>query len=152
MKSCAPMAGTGWCHSPDVYEPLLPCEFERNGRVQEIGHGRLLRHSIIDKACDWNSPIPVNFFQKPTRRSKQVASALSLGLTALVGLADYYTGHEVRVWAFYLLPACFSAWVAGRTSGLLVAATCSVAWFVSDQLSGFTYQHPIIRIWNELML
>ena len=52
------------------------------------------------------------------------------------------------------LPAatCLAGWVAGRLAGFGIEALCAGAWFVSDMLNGATYEHPVIPVWNALML
>ena len=69
-----------------------------------------------------------------------------------LGVLDYVTGREWTISAFHLLPTCLAAWVAGRPAGFAVGALRTVAWFVSDMLSGAAYTRPVIPVWNALML
>ncbi len=85
-------------------------------------------------------------------RSKVVATAAAVTLAIVLGLVDYLTGREWAISALYLLPTCFAGWVAGRSAGLAVGALCTGVWFLSDILSGPMYQHPLIPVWNAIML
>ena len=85
-------------------------------------------------------------------RSKLTATVAAVALAIAVGVVDYLTGRELVVSAFYLLPTLLAAWVAGRWSGLVVGTLCTSVWFLSDLLSGPAYQHPLIPVWNAMML
>ena len=85
-------------------------------------------------------------------QSKLAATVAAVALAIAVGVVDYLTGRELVVSAFYLLPTLLAAWVAGRWSGLVVGTLCTCVWFLSDLLSGPAYQHPLIPVWNAMML
>jgi hypothetical protein len=85
-------------------------------------------------------------------RSKVVATAAAVTLATVLGLVDYLTGREWAISAFYLLPTCLAGWMAGRSAGFAVGALCAGAWFLSDVFSGPAYQHPLIPVWNAIML
>jgi class 3 adenylate cyclase len=87
-----------------------------------------------------------------SRRSKFTATVIAVALVIVLGVVDYLTGRELVISAFYLLPTLLAAWAAGRWSGLIVGALCTCVWFLSDMLSGPAYQHPLIPVWNGLML
>jgi hypothetical protein len=42
--------------------------------------------------------------------------------------------------------------MAGRSAGFAVGVLCAGTWFLSDIFSGPTYQHPLIPVWNAIML
>jgi signal transduction histidine kinase len=102
------------------------------------------------KAC--SSEFQVNPRGEFCVRSKVAATAAAVTLAIVLGLVDYLTGREWAISALYLLPTCLAAWVAGRSAGFAVAALCTGVWFLSDILSGPTYQHPLIPVWNAIML
>ena len=85
-------------------------------------------------------------------RSKVAATTAAVVLTIALGYLDYVTGREWAVSAFYLVPISLAAWVAGQWSGLIVGALCTCLAFFSDTLSGPAYQHPLIPVWNAVML
>jgi signal transduction histidine kinase len=76
----------------------------------------------------------------------------AIALAAILGALDYLTGREWAISAFYLLPTCIAAWVAGRWAGFAVGALSTGAWFLSDVLNGATYQSALIPVWNGIML
>jgi len=83
---------------------------------------------------------------------KAVVTTLALVLTVALGVVDYLTGRDVSISAFYLAPICWASWVAGRRAGLFLATASTVAWLVSDRLTGETYPHPLLPYWNALVL
>jgi signal transduction histidine kinase len=85
-------------------------------------------------------------------RSKVVATAAAVTLAIVFGLVDYLTGREWAISAFYLVPVCIAGWVAGRSGGFAVGALCAALWLLSDLFSGPAYQHPLIPVWNGIML
>jgi class 3 adenylate cyclase len=85
-------------------------------------------------------------------RSKVAATTAAVVLTIALGYLDYVTGREWAISAFYLLPTLLAAWVAGRGFGLVVGSLCTGVWFLSDLLSGPAYEHPLIPVWNAMML
>src|SRR5437867_12343769 len=102
------------------------------------------------KVC--SSKFQVNPRGEFRARSKVAATAAAVTLAIVLGLVDYLTGREWAISAFYLLPTCFAGWVAGRSAGFAVGALCTGVWFLSDILGGPTYQHPLIPVWNAIML
>ena len=84
--------------------------------------------------------------------SKILATVAAIALAIVLGGLDYLTGREWAISAFYLLPTCIAAWVAGRLTGFAVGALCAAAWLISDMLNGATYQSPLIPVWNAIML
>ena len=85
-------------------------------------------------------------------RSKLAATLAAVALAIALGVVDYLTGRELVISAFYLLPTWLATWVAGRRSGLFAGSLCTGVWFLSDLLSGPAYQHPLIPVWNAMML
>lgn len=83
---------------------------------------------------------------------KILAIIAGIALTLVLGVVDYLTGREWVISAFYLLPTCLAAWFVGRWAGYIIGALCTVAWFMSDLLNGATYMHPLVPIWNGVML
>ena len=94
----------------------------------------------------------VNSIEERPVGSKILATVAAIVLAIVLGVVDYLTGREWAISAFYLLPTCIAAWVAGRLTGFAVGALCAAAWLISDMLNGATYQSPLIPIWNGIML
>jgi signal transduction histidine kinase len=94
----------------------------------------------------------VNTVPEPLGNSKVLAALAAVVLTIGLGVVDYITGREWAVSAFYLLPTCLAAWVVGRSAGFAVGALCAGVWYLSDVFGGPAYQHPLIPVWNAIML
>jgi signal transduction histidine kinase len=96
--------------------------------------------------------VDVNTVPEPLGNSKVLATLAAVVLTIGLGVVDYITGREWAVSAFYLLPTCLAAWVVGRSAGFAVGALCAGVWYLSDVFGGPAYQHPLIPVWNAIML
>src|SRR5579872_3117005 len=83
---------------------------------------------------------------------KPLVVVLAVALTGLIGSLDYLTGRDFALSAFYLLPLCWGAWVAGRNAGILLSVVGATVWFIADISSGLVYPHPLTPYWNALML
>jgi signal transduction histidine kinase len=94
----------------------------------------------------------VNTVPEPSAMPKVLATLTAVVLTIGLGIVDYVTGREWAISAFYLLPTCLAGWIVGRSVGLAVGALCAGVWFLSDVFSGPAYQHPLIPVWNAIML
>ena len=96
------------------------------------------------------------FVMKPggefSSRSKIAATTAAVVLAIALGYVDYITGREWAISAFYLLPISLAAWVVGRWWGFFVGALCTCLAFFSDTFSGPAYEHPLIPVWNAVML
>lgn len=103
---------------------------------------KIVRHCVFE----------VNRIEERSLQSKVLATVAAVALAMVLGALDYLTGREWAMSAFYLLPTCVAAWMAGRWAGFAVGALCTGAWFVSDVFSGATYQSPLIPAWNAIML
>ena len=94
----------------------------------------------------------VNRIEERSLQSKVLATVAAVVLALVLGALDYFTGREWAISAFYLLPTCVAAWMAGRWVGFAVGALCTGAWFFSDVFNGATYRSPLIPAWNAIML
>ena len=94
----------------------------------------------------------VNRIEERSLQSKVLATVAAVALAVVLGALDYLTGREWAMSAFYLLPTCVAAWMAGRWAGFAVGALCTGAWFFSDIFGGAIYQSPLIPAWNAIML
>lgn len=94
----------------------------------------------------------VNAIRERSALSKVLATLAAVALAIVLGVVDYLTGRDLAISAFYLLPTCLAGWVAGRSAGFAVGALCAGVWFISDVFAGPAYQHPLIPVWNAVML
>lgn len=86
------------------------------------------------------------------RQSKQNLIILGLVLVVLLGVVDFFTGNELEVTIFYLLPISIVAWFVERRYAVLISILATVMWFSANELNGSTYSHPAIFAWNTALL
>ena len=55
---------------------------------------------------------------------------LVIGLLSGIGVADYFTGTDVSVGFFYLIPIAIAAWYINRSAGMWLSIASAVIWFV----------------------
>jgi signal transduction histidine kinase len=83
--------------------------------------------------------------------SAQTKAPLFLLLLAgvgLLGVVDSYTGRELTISAFYLIPICWGTWRIGRGAGIALSFASAATWVIAD----FSPSGPILPYWNALML
>jgi len=71
--------------------------------------------------------------------------ALASVLTALVGLVDYLTGIELRVFPLYFVPLALIAWQFGRRASVAASAVSMASWETANRLGGLRSEH----LWVE---
>jgi signal transduction histidine kinase len=86
------------------------------------------------------------------RPPKTIVVAVSLVLMASIGSLDRVTGRDFALSAFYMIPICWAAWVAGRGTGIVLATVGAVIWCVTELTTGWVYPHPLSPYWSALML
>ncbi len=85
------------------------------------------------------------------RRSHLFWLISGLILIAVLGVVDYFTGYEITISLFYVIPIFLVSWYAGPRLGLFMATACAFALFFADYISGVQYSHFTIYVWNALL-
>ncbi len=85
------------------------------------------------------------------RRSARAIVGLALPLVLAVGALDYLTGREISFGIFYVGPVALATWFGGLRAGIAASAASAAAWYVAEQLNGWTYSHAAIPVWNAIM-
>lgn len=86
--------------------------------------------------------------------AKQSASVvITVGSVCLVvlGVMDYFTGADIEVAIFYLLPIFLVTWRVGRRAGLVMSFASVLLWFVADVMGGSADEHAGALVWNAMM-
>ena len=98
--------------------------------------------------------LPANLLQKwRLSLPEPWVIALALALAVLIAILGFIAGRDMAMSVlFYLAPICWVSWAAGRQAGILLAAVCTVLWFIADLKTGYLYSRPLIPFWNALML
>ncbi len=78
-------------------------------------------------------------------------TAVIVAGSALVGLVDFVTGIEIRVFALYYLPIAYAAWHFGRKGGGAAVILATGVWVASNVLSGRHYSHTSIWVINAVV-
>jgi diguanylate cyclase (GGDEF)-like protein len=78
-----------------------------------------------------------------------VAALAVLGIAA-VGVFDWATGTDVRVFPLYFLPLALAARRLGRTGAVWMSLLATATWLVALYEAGREYPHPSIWLINAL--
>jgi light-regulated signal transduction histidine kinase (bacteriophytochrome) len=81
-----------------------------------------------------------------SKRSRLFLFSLGLVLNCIVGFADYLTGAQIGVEAFYLLPIFFVTWFVSRKTGMFMSFLSTMT-IIAANTPRF-YVHPVIEVWN----
>ena len=71
-------------------------------------------------------------------------------LNALLGVADYYSGHDLVLSSFYVLPIGLVAWFAGPARGTYTAVVSAGIWLAADIFDG-QYSSATIMALNTVI-
>jgi signal transduction histidine kinase len=80
--------------------------------------------------------------------SKPLLIVTSLGLVAVVGLVDYFTGYAIFFSAFYLIPVALAAWFVGKVLGNMISMLSVAVWLMGDFAAGAHYPNLFVPVWN----
>ena len=83
--------------------------------------------------------------------AKQTNIALAcygLLLFLVIGILDYYSGPELGVSIFYLLPISLATWFLGLGGGLAASLAGVLTWFIAELLHGKPYANMLTPYWN----
>lgn len=82
---------------------------------------------------------------------KTVIPVISVSLVMLLGVIDHLTGYEISFSIFYLLPVALVSWFNKRNYAVIVSILSAATWLWADIISGHTYSHLAIPVWNSIM-
>ena len=82
------------------------------------------------------------------RYTRALVTGMVLVVLALIGVADYFTGHEILLSIFYLVPVAIAAWWLGRSFAVFVALLSVGVWLVGDIAAGADVARPFVLAWN----
>lgn len=78
-------------------------------------------------------------------------NGMILGAILILGIIDYYTGVELSLSFFYLIPVAIAAWALGKYSGLGYSVLSATVWLISNFLSGLIFSNMFFGVWNTLI-
>ncbi len=85
---------------------------------------------------------------EPERR---LVLAAGIAGTAMLGVVDWISGHELNFFLFYFITVGATAWWHGRPAAIGVAGWSAVVWAAADVLSNHQYSSPLFGVWNALV-
>ena len=80
--------------------------------------------------------------------SAQAMLAVSALLVLAVGLADFFTGAQLTLLPFYLLPVALTTWYVGKNAGFFVALASSAVWTLGYALTEPVAWDTLAPYWN----
>lgn len=75
-------------------------------------------------------------------------SGLSIILIILIGLLDYFTGAELRIYPLYYIPIMLGAWNSRLRSAVLLAGLSALVWILSNYYAGLRFSHTYMWLVN----
>jgi hypothetical protein len=83
------------------------------------------------------------------QRQPRVVQALGfLGLFVLIAWLDLVIDRDLSLFALYLIPTLYSAWLLGIRWGYVSCLASAVVWVVDDWGGAAFYHHALIPYWN----
>lgn len=79
------------------------------------------------------------------RRSVFVLGILAVGT---IGVVDWATGVQVRVFPLYFVPVAVVCWKVGRRAGVAFAVLSALAWQVANLVAGMDRAGVFVLAWN----
>jgi diguanylate cyclase (GGDEF)-like protein len=93
----------------------------------------------------------VNLLTYLEKKSRPFKILLGFSLIAGVGILDFLSGFEFGFSVFYIIPIALITWLIGRAPGIIASFVSTLVWQGVDIISGQSYSHPLIPIWNALI-
>ena len=84
-------------------------------------------------------------------RSPAVVFAVGLVLAGLVGALDYFTGVELSLSIFFLMPVGLVAWYAPRWAGFSLCGVTALIWLAGDFFAGIRYSQWYMSMVNAAL-
>jgi diguanylate cyclase (GGDEF)-like protein len=84
-------------------------------------------------------------------RSKAYVLVCAVVLVAVIGFIDYFTGYEITISIYYLVPVGLASWYVGRATGAVICVACAAIGIVGDYAAGVMYSDPVVGYWNTLV-
>ena len=120
-------------------------------RMNASTQSNLPNYALTDDTTAQESSWP-GFARTVSTWPMLIIVGLLLGLVFAVGWVDYLTGLELSVSLLYLIPITIGTWVAGRSTGNMLALASAGIWLGADLMAHHTYGHWFLPLWNTLTL
>ena len=94
----------------------------------------------------------MHFLVSLEKLNKLFVIAIGSVLIIIVGIIDFLTGYELVFSLFYLIPISLVTWLTSRRFGMVMSLVSTIVWFISDVAAGSSYSHPLIYVWNAIII
>ena len=88
-------------------------------------------------------------YSDPLRKRRFMVA--TVGLVAVIGIADYLTGFELSLLVFYLIPVCMAVAAVGWRFGTVTAILSVTIWLFGDVAAGERFTNTFVPLWNGLI-
>jgi len=85
------------------------------------------------------------------RRTKPFWVIVGVVLVILLGIIDYFSGYELDISLFYLIPIFIVVWYTDGRMGLVFSFASTGVAFLANYFAGQTYSNPTILVSNTLL-
>jgi diguanylate cyclase (GGDEF)-like protein len=85
------------------------------------------------------------------RLSKRWLTVIAIGFVIIVGFVDYFTGSELSISLFYLIPVTIATWAINRKAGLVFSVISAITWLITNLLNGQEFPNLFVGVWNTLI-
>jgi len=74
--------------------------------------------------------------------------AIALLLNLIIGVIDYFTGYEIGIEVFYLIPIGLLSWLVSKSAGFFMSAISTITLMTANFLAGKIIVNYFIYSWN----
>ncbi|MGA2333230.1 MAG: ATP-binding protein [Syntrophales bacterium] len=85
------------------------------------------------------------------KKSPQFIWTIALLLNLFIGVIDYFTGYEIGIEVFYLMPIGLLSWFVNRSAGIIMSVISTATFIIANLLAGKVIQNYLIESWNILV-
>lgn len=91
------------------------------------------------------------FFETLENQSPLFSTTVGFAILGLLGVLDYFTGNELTLSLFYLIPIVWATWAVDQRTGLFMSFISGLTLLGAETAAGQTYSHPLFYLLNTLV-
>lgn len=84
-------------------------------------------------------------------QSPLFSTTVGFTILGLLGVLDYFTGNELTLSLFYLIPIVWATWAVDQRTGLFMSFISGLTLLGAETAAGQTYSHPLFYLLNTLI-
>ena len=90
-------------------------------------------------------------FKYLEKQSRATLYIIGFAMVLITGYLDFFTGYEISMSVFYLMPILLVTWFGSEPDGVFFAVICAFIEYKILNLQGFYYSHSLTPLWNVLV-